>query len=59
VRTKVQKEADKIDLEMFRVSCSLQSLFEKTRDSKVDDASRLIFAMRQRVQKHMHPDDIK
>lgn len=56
-RTRAQREADKLDLDLFNLSRDLQKFAERFGDTSVDDASRIIYGLRVRVQKHMHADD--
>lgn len=56
-RTRAQREADKLDLDLFNLSRELQKFAEHFGDKSIDDASRIIYGLRGRVQKHMHPAD--
>ena len=56
-RTKKQIDANKLDLEVFRVMVSLDRFAINHRDEPIREMSALIDGMRHRVRKHMHHKD--
>lgn len=57
IRTKKQIEANRIDMEIFRVIRMLDQFAEDYEDGDVAAFSRTIFSSRGEVRKHMHNDD--
>jgi len=57
-RTTRQIEADKLDLKLFVLSGRLADFARLMGDPAVDDASRIVFGLRGRVQRHMRKADI-
>lgn len=51
--TRTESEADDLDCELFTLSARLERFAATVRDPAVDDASRILFGLRGRVQKHM------
>jgi hypothetical protein len=58
-RTKVQIEANKLDLEMFRLSRRFDEFAKLVGSRDIDEVSRHLFGSRGRVRKYMHKNDIK
>lgn len=56
-RTKKQIEANRIDMEIFRVIRMLDQFSEDYEDGDVAAFSRTIFCSRGEIRKHMHNDD--
>lgn len=54
-----QSEADDIDSELFSLSARLERFAAAVRDPAVDDASRIVFGLRWRVQRHMSDEDLR
>lgn len=57
-RTRPQLEADRLDLYLFNLSRGLEEFATLTGDAKLDDASRIVFGLRNRLAKHRHPEDV-
>lgn len=51
--TRNEREADEIDRVLFDLSARLERFAGQVGDAAVDDASRILFGLRGRVQKHM------
>jgi len=58
-RNKQQIEADKLDLEVFRLCGALDRFANEHKLKDVHEMSNIIDGMRHRVRKHMHPKDAK
>ena len=56
-RTATQIEADRIDLEMFRLSMRLGDFAQQCCDDAVVDVSRQLFGARSAIRRHMHKND--
>lgn len=56
-RTTQQIEANKLDLKLFVMSSRLADFSRLVGDAAIDDASRIVFGLRSRVQRHMHKAD--
>jgi hypothetical protein len=56
-RTKKQIDADKLDLEVFRIVNQIARFANDHRDAHVGSMAGLIDAMRHRIRKHMHSKD--
>ena len=56
-RTTKQHEADKIDLDLFRVIRRIDTFANDHREDDARDMAARIDAMRYRIRRHMHRDD--
>lgn len=56
-RTKLQIEADKLDLEVFRLCDALDRFANDHKLKDVHEMSIIIDGMRHRIRKHMHSRD--
>lgn len=56
-RTKKQIEANRIDMEIFRVIGMLDAFAEEYQDSEAAYLSRVMFSSRGEIRQHMHRDD--
>ena len=58
MRTTKQKDADALDLRVFRCIGALLQFADDHKDKDVREMGMDIGGMRHRVRRHMHPDDI-
>jgi hypothetical protein len=58
-RTRKQIDANRIDMEIFRVAGSIEAFAKEFRDPKLWDAAAIIRGQRHRIRKHMHPKDVE
>jgi mono/diheme cytochrome c family protein len=57
-RTRKQIEANRIDMEVFRVAGAMETFAKEFRDPKLWDAAAIIRGQRHRIRKHMHKKDL-
>lgn len=57
LRTRKQKEADELDLAVFRCIGRLLQFADDHKDRDVREMGMALAGMRHRVRKHMHKDD--
>lgn len=57
LRTATQIEANRIDMEIFRVARMLESFAEEHRAPEVDASALQILRSRHAIRSHMHKDD--
>jgi hypothetical protein len=58
-RTAKQKEADALDLEVFRCIGRLLQFADDNKDKDVREAGMALSVVRRHIRKHMHPADRK
>jgi len=56
-RSEIQRDANNLDLEVFRVAESLQRFAEQYRQDDAREMAATIRALRWRIRRHMHPKD--
>lgn len=56
-RRAIQTEADQLDLEIFRVVCSIDRFANEYRKDDAREMALIIDGLRHRIRRHMHPKD--